>query len=297
MTQARKRAVHAYAKINLGLEVLGRRSDGLHEVATIMQTIDLADRLEFEPSDQVRLHCPEMPVEPDNLILQAAHLLKDRGSVAEGCQITCVKHIPPAAGLGGGSADAAATLCALWGFWGVRLDQRTLVDLAARLGADVPFCISGGTALATGTGRDLEILPLPPPLWVVLIPTPAPGPLKTDSMYAALTAADFTDGGRMQLQRDALCAGHLDYSAIRSAFEGHARARWTDVGRALDMLAESGALAASVSGSGPSTFGLFRSREEAVPVLDTLGAAGVRASLHRFVGPVDCRARANELDQ
>jgi 4-diphosphocytidyl-2-C-methyl-D-erythritol kinase len=291
-SQSNRLVAQAYAKINLGLEVLGKRADGLHEVATIMQTIDLADRLELSPSEDVQLHCRGMRVEPDNLILRAAHLIKDRGSVAEGCAITCVKHIPISAGLGGGSADAAATLCALWNYWGVRLDAATLTDLAGTLGADVPFALSGGTALATGSGRDIEPLPAAPAHWVVLVKLEAPDALKTAGMYSVLTPVDWTDGSRTRLQAEAVRNGQLDYGAIGSAFELHARERWPLVGPALDLLEEEGALAASVSGSGPSAFGLFLNRQSALPALHRLRRERLPVSLHRFVGPFDCRTRA-----
>jgi 4-diphosphocytidyl-2-C-methyl-D-erythritol kinase len=292
MTQAPRVTVRAYAKINLGLEVLGKRPDGLHEIRTVLQTIDLSDRLDFAPGPGVSLRCRGMRVTPDNLILQAAHLMKDRGSVAEGVDIACLKRIPIGAGLGGGSADAAVTLCTLWSFWGVRLDADTLVDLAGRLGADVPFCLRGGTALASGDGREVQALPPAPPHWVVLVSMDSGDVVKTGGMYGRLTAGDWSDGARVHLQAEAIRGGRLDYGSIGSAFEPHAIERWPRTRQALEVLEEEGALAASVSGSGPSVFGLFLRRVDGLPALHRLRRLGLPASIHRFVGPVDLLSRA-----
>ncbi|HEY3115782.1 MAG TPA: 4-(cytidine 5'-diphospho)-2-C-methyl-D-erythritol kinase, partial [Chloroflexota bacterium] len=194
----------AYAKINLGLEVLGRRSDGFHEVATVLQTIDLADRLVIRPNKSITLECPAMEVTADNLILQAAFLLKERASVSEGANIRCEKRIPIGSGLGGGSADAAATLRTLVEFWAVRVDRSTLMDLAASLGADVPFLIEGGTALATGSGLTLALLPPAPFHWVVLAPIAEPSGHKTAELYAALPTSGFSDGSATAKQAQAI---------------------------------------------------------------------------------------------
>ncbi|MSQ24218.1 MAG: 4-(cytidine 5'-diphospho)-2-C-methyl-D-erythritol kinase [Chloroflexi bacterium] len=283
--------IRAYAKINLGFEVLGRRSDGLHEVATILQTIDLADSVTLSPSDRITLHCPGMEVRPDNLILQAAYLMKERAGVSEGVAIRCIKRIPVGSGLAGGSADAAAVLCGLWSYWDVRLDQATVYDVAGQLGADVPFCLAGGTALATGDGRQLELLPDAPPHWVVLVPLGSTDPEKTGHMYRHLTKADWSSGEAVHRQAQALQEGRIDYGCLRSAFAATARETWPEVNRALASLEASGALAACVSGAGPSCFGLFRTRGEAVRARNRLVAQGCPGMVHRFVTAADCRSR------
>lgn len=274
--------VRAYAKINLGLEVLAKRPDGLHEVATVLQTIDLADRIEIRRSEGISLQCQTMVVTPDNLILQAAYLLKERASVQEGAAIFCEKRVPIGAGLGGGSADAAATLRALVALWGVRTDRATLLDLAASLGADVPFLVDGGTALATGSGRTLEPLPAAPFHWVILAPIGESSRHKTAELYGRLGPGCFTEGSAVARQTSAIRNGFVDYGAIQSAFEPLVVHRWPEAGAALDLLKSSGALAATVTGAGPSVFGLYRSLRGAVAAVQRLADAGLEARLQRF---------------
>lgn len=283
---ARSLTTHAYAKINLGFEVLGRHPDGLHEVSSILQTIDLADRLVFARSDRISLRCTEMEVSPDNLILQAAYLLREHAGVSRGCEIECHKRIPVSAGLGGGSADGAATLRALESFWDLNVDEAMLGDLAARLGADVPFCLFGGTALATGTGRVVEWLPDAPVHWVVLVPLTADDPAKTANMYGRLRESQWSDGGAVRRQEAAIRSGNLDYSAVRSAFTAPARDTWPAAGGALEALEGSGALAASVSGAGPSAFGLFGSRADANRAAEKVRIGGLPVRVQKFTGPV-----------
>ncbi len=277
--------VRAYAKINLGLEVLGKRPDGLHEVATVMQSIDLADRIEIRPSESISLDCPAMEVTRDNLILQAAYLLKERASAEEGAAIRCDKRIPIGAGLGGGSADAAATLRALISFWDVRTDHATLLDLAASLGADVPFLMDGGTALATGSGRSLQPLPTAPFHWVVLVPISESSRHKTAELYARLGSGCFSDRAAAARQTNAIQIGRVDYSAIQSAFELLVGEGRPEARVALDLLRGSGALAATVTGAGPSVFGLYRSLSRAGAARQRLAAEGLGTRLQRFRGP------------
>ncbi len=163
----------ARAKINLGLSVLGRRSDGFHQLETVMQQISLHDTLLFEPcsvDNTYILLCrnPELDG-PHNLVSRAANLLKEQVSTKlPGVKVTLYKNIPVEAGLAGGSSDAAAALVGLNQFWQLGLSSDNLFKLAGRLGSDVPFCLCGGTALARGRGELLEKLPLLPFFWVVL---------------------------------------------------------------------------------------------------------------------------------
>ena len=138
----------ARAKVNLTLEVLGRREDGYHDIASIIQTIDLCDTLSLEPADSILFECdkPELQSQ-DNLALKAAYLLKASTGYDGGARITLLKGIPVSAGLGGGSSDAAATLTGLNTFWGLGLPLDELIPLAAQLGSDVPFFLHGGTAM------------------------------------------------------------------------------------------------------------------------------------------------------
>ena len=162
--------IHCYAKINLTLEILGKRADGFHEVRTVMQTVGLADRLEVSAAADLSFTCSDPALAtPDNLVYRAARLLQAEYAVRTGAALRLEKRIPVAAGLGGGSSDAAATIVALNRLWNLQLSLTEQRRLAARLGSDVPFILTGGTALATGRGERITPLPpLPqlPPHWV-----------------------------------------------------------------------------------------------------------------------------------
>ncbi len=194
-TPDRKIACAAYAKINLTLEVLGRRPDGYHEVRTVLQVIDLRDTLVVEGADALSLTCDRKDLEgEDNLALRAAHLLRVESGVSTGARLTLHKRIPIAAGLGGGSADAAAALRALDRLWGLGWPVERLAALAERLGSDVPFCLYGGTVLGEGRGERLTPLPVLPPRWVVLAAPVAAMQGKTSALYARLASEDRSDG-------------------------------------------------------------------------------------------------------
>ena len=170
--------VTAPAKVNLHLEVLGLRSDGFHELAMVMQSIDLCDRLSVANTadGQLQLSCdaPELTIADDNLVLRAAQLLRDRSGFQElGASMHLEKRIPIGAGLAGGSSDGAAALVALNALWGLGYSDRQLEKLAAELGSDMPFCIAGGSQLCFGRGERLEPLPAPAdPLAVLLVKDP-----------------------------------------------------------------------------------------------------------------------------
>jgi len=164
---------HSCAKINLALSVLGRRTDGYHDIQTIFQTIDLWDEIEFRPSPRLELHCESLPGvrAEDNLVWKAASLMASTLPGKHGASITLRKRIPAGAGLGGGSGNAAVTLLALRHFWNVEISDSDLVRLAARLGSDVPFFLNGGTALGIGRGEDIQPLPdIHPEHLVVVFP-------------------------------------------------------------------------------------------------------------------------------
>ncbi len=160
----------AHAKINLFLDVLGKRSDGYHEVNMVMQTLELADEIELSPSARLVLEtdCEQLPVDEGNIAFRAAELMAKEAGRPASVKINIKKRIPLAAGLAGGSSDAAAVLRGLNGLWQLGWPVEKLKDLAAELGSDVPFCITGGTALATGRGEKIEQLPDCPEMTVVL---------------------------------------------------------------------------------------------------------------------------------
>ena len=178
----------AHAKVNLWLNVVGRRSDGYHLLDSLVAFVDLADTLDVRPSDRLSLELagPQaagLAADPDNLVLKAARLLADRADVAPRATIRLGKHIPVAAGLGGGSADAAAALRELSDLWRVALPEVALFDLAASLGADVPMCLAGRTTLVSGIGERLQPAPALPPAFILLV---NPGiALPTREVFAA----------------------------------------------------------------------------------------------------------------
>ncbi|MGB9885761.1 MAG: 4-(cytidine 5'-diphospho)-2-C-methyl-D-erythritol kinase [Moorellales bacterium] len=162
--------VWAPAKLNLTLDVLGRRPDGYHELLSVMQTLELADRLELSliPEGTEVLGGPNLPRPEDNLVYRAIEVLREKTGFRGGLRVHLEKHIPVAAGLGGGSADAAAALSAANLLLGLGLTPHQLVGLAVRLGSDVPFCLVGGTVLVGGRGEKLSLLPSAPSMWLVL---------------------------------------------------------------------------------------------------------------------------------
>jgi len=186
----------APAKINLVLEVLGKRADGYREIRSLVQTINLCDVLSFESADKASFECTEPSLQTsDNLVVQAVELLKKVSGYARGIRIRLEKRIPWGAGLGGGSSDAATTLSALNRLWELKLTTSDLVELAARLGSDVPFFIHGGAALIEGRGEKMTPLTVSMPGWFVLFLPPMPRiPRKTQQLYSRLDARHFTQG-------------------------------------------------------------------------------------------------------
>src|SRR5690554_833448 len=160
----------ARAKINLSLDILGKRPDGYHEIETVMQSISLSDELVFQPASGLLLESSDssLPVNETNTVLRAAHLLQKFTKSNHGVKILLKKRIPAGAGLGGGSADAAATLLALNRLWGLNLSGKVLQEQALAVGSDVPFCLTGGTALVQGTGENITRLPCLPPTRILL---------------------------------------------------------------------------------------------------------------------------------
>ena len=162
--------LEAPAKINLTLEVTGRREDGYHDIASIMQTVDLTDELTFDEAEELTLECdaPELQTE-DNLVLRAARLLRQHAGVDRGARIGLRKRIPHPAGLGGGSSDAATALTGLCRLWGLDMTARDLTPLAASLGSDIPFFLHGGTALVSGRGEKVRPLPAAELGWIIIL--------------------------------------------------------------------------------------------------------------------------------
>lgn len=261
--------VHAPAKINLGLEILRRRADGFHDLNTLFATVGVEDTLLFHPRKDGRIECrvegnPLLAAEPDNLVVRAAHLLRERyGSPELGVQIELRKEIPTGAGLGGGSSDAAATLLGLRTLWHLSVSERDLLDLAESLGSDVPFFIHGGLALGRGRGEILEPLALDlPEWWAVLVNPgvhiPTPWAFRALDRHEERTASDL---------HAAVVEGINDPSTLRKRltndFEEPVFAAHPALAVIRDQLYRAGAFFALMSGSGSTLFGLFEDRSTA----------------------------------
>jgi 4-diphosphocytidyl-2-C-methyl-D-erythritol kinase len=271
----------APAKINLLLEVIGDRPDGFHELVMVMQSIDLADEVELKPlgGDRIQLHCdhPQVPLDESNLAYRAAKLMQCTFPDHGGVDITLQKHIPIGAGLAGGSTDGAAVLVGLDLMWNLGLAQDELYSLAAKLGSDMPFCISGGTALALGRGEELSPLTDLDQLYAVLakyrsLSVSTPWAYQTYRQQFGETYAN-TPAAQEERRR----AGHsvklLGAIAQRNA-QGIGQSLQNDLEKVVlthhpqvaqlrQTLAQQSSLGAMMSGSGPTVFALAQTQEEA----------------------------------
>lgn len=257
--------LRASAKVNLVLEVLGKRPDGYHELSTVMQAVDLFDRLTVEAAATITLETsePALPTDDRNLVVRAARLLQEAAGIEAGARIVLDKRIPLAAGLGGGSSDAAATLLGLNRLWGLRWRRERLVELAVKLGMDVPFFLGRGRALGTSRGEVLSALPGVGGYALVLV-NPGVG-LSTQEVYGRVPPGwrAESDGTRRML--DALKKRNV--GRVAGALTNHLE-RWVEpampvIGRMKAALLAAGALGAAMSGSGPTVFGLARSLDQA----------------------------------
>ncbi|MEW9111013.1 4-(cytidine 5'-diphospho)-2-C-methyl-D-erythritol kinase [Cytobacillus gottheilii] len=254
-----KLLVKAPAKINLSLDVLHKRDDGYHEVEMIMTTIDLADRLELTllEKDEIRIisHNRFVPDDHRNLAYQAAMLLKERFQVKQGANITIEKMIPVAAGLAGGSSDAAAALRGLNKLWNLGLSLDELAVLGAEIGSDVSFCVYGGTALATGRGEMIRQLEAPPTCWVILA-KPFIG-VSTADVYRKL---DLDGVKHPQTEAMIHAIENDDYEKVcqhlENVLETVTLKMHPEVAQIKDQMKRFGADAVLMSGSGPTVFGL-----------------------------------------
>jgi 4-diphosphocytidyl-2-C-methyl-D-erythritol kinase len=248
--------LRAPAKINLGLEITGKRTDGYHEIITILQAIDLCDEIELTPAEHFNYQPDSRIPASDDLILRALDLVRERFGLTLRARLRVVKRIPISAGLGGGSSDAGTLLAVIGELAGI--PQSDLLVAAAELGSDVPFFVHGGTALATGTGTDLEPLPLPnAPFSLVLVVPDVQIPQKTAALYASLSANDFSDGASTRRLAEQIRRGdQVDNTLLRNAF---ARALYTypAIAAAREALLQAGASAVLPSGAGPSLIGIF----------------------------------------
>jgi 4-diphosphocytidyl-2-C-methyl-D-erythritol kinase len=256
------------AKINLGIDVLGKRADGYHEIRTLFQSIDFSDILEFRPlaADEIRLHGndPAVPWDERNLIFRAAQLLKETGGVSRGVEIDVIKNIPAGMGLGGGSSNAAMTLYALNELWKTGLGRSRLRELAAGLGADVPYFLEGGLCLGEGRGDIITPLPERAPLFCVLV---LPSfPILTADVYARLRLTSPVKDSKMNRFLARREFGLLENKLEETVFSLYPRLK-----AIKSFFLQKEAVLSLVSGSGAAVFGLFKNRPQAAAALAELG--------------------------
>ena len=265
--------VEANAKINLTLDILGKRPDGFHEVAMVMQSIGLHDTLTMEKTDgeiDLSINVPWLKADEKNLAWRAAELVRQEYGLKGGVRMELTKRIPIAAGLAGGSADAAAVLKGMNELYNLQMSEARLCELGARLGSDIPFCLMGGTMLATGRGEVLTRLADMPETWVVLAKPRI-------SVSTAWAYQNYDEQGAEK---------HPDNEAIRKAIaRGNRKAvagllcnvlesvtikKYDVIADYKQMMLDKGAMASMMSGSGPTVFGLARNREQAEAIANVL---------------------------
>jgi len=280
----------AYAKVNLTLEVLGMRDDGYHEITSVMQTIDLADVLTFEPADEISFVCKDNNVEKVNLlekpILKAAHLLQTETRSNQGALIQMESlGIPRAAGLGSSSTDPAVVLKGLNELWSLALSLDELSELASKIGSDTPFFIRGGTALAQGRGERITQLPSPPTTWLVLMQPPIePIPDKTARMYGTLDQSHYTSGeltqrivGELHNQKS------LQSYLLCNTFECIAFNFFEQLNDYRAEFRVAGAESVHLAGAGPSLFTLVESETQGESLVSRLKKQGLQAYVTRTI--------------
>ena len=282
----------AYAKVNLGLDITGRRDDGYHMVRMIMQSLNIYDELTFEMSDD-----PEINISPagendnnlslgkDNLIYKAAERISQIAGYKGGINITLKKNIPIAAGMAGGSSDCAATLKGVNELLDAGLTEEQLRDIGVKLGADVPYCIMGGTALSEGIGEILTPLPpLPTCIFVVAKPAVSVSTAEAYGGYDRL-AEERPDLVHPDIdgQVEALKNGDLKGLTDRflNVLEYVTAEKYSEIRELEEMMRNAGALNAMMSGSGPTVFGIFDSEEKALKAVSMIDSSGLAKQLFR----------------
>lgn len=274
----------ALAKINLGLDVLGRRENGYHDVRMVMQSIYLYDDVKIErkeePGIEIETNLFFLPTGEGNIAYKAADLLIREFDIKEGVRITLKKHIPVAAGMAGGSSNAAAVLFGMNRLFGLKLSREELMERGVKLGADVPYCIMRGTVLAEGIGEELSVLPAMPKCTVLIAKPPIS--VSTKVVYEALDSAEI----RKHPDIDGLLAG-LEKGDLRE-IASHMGNVLEDVTISMHPvideikreMTDAGALNAMMSGSGPTVFGLFENKMEARKAQDRIRTKGLAKQVY-----------------
>lgn len=270
----RKMKLKAMAKINLGLDVVRKREDGYHEVRMVMQTIRMYDQIELtvtkKPGITVWTNLGYLPVNEDNLVYKAANLLMKEFHIEEGLHIKLRKVIPVAAGMAGGSSDAAAVLVGVNQLFHLNLSRDELMERGVKIGADVPYCVMRGTALAEGIGEKLTPLPFAPDAYVLIA---KPGiHVSTKFVYGNLKADQIQNHPDIDGQIEAIRQGDLRKMAelAGNVLEEVTIPAYPVIEKIKDVMKKCGALNAMMSGSGPTVFGLFDDKRTAEQACEAL---------------------------
>ena len=269
--------VKAFGKINLTLDVVGRRQDGYHLLDTVMQTVSIWDELEIQTGREkgVHLECnrESLPLDSKNTVYRAAKFfMEDQGLENESLSIYIHKFIPTRSGMGGGSADAAAVLRGLNELYDAKLSQEKLMELGAKVGADVPFCVGGGAARCTGTGTQVAPAPMMPSCWLVVCKPPAG--MSTPRAYALLDQYPLSSTQATPRMMDALNAGNLRRVAKGLANRFDETIRMAQVRGVKRAMLGIGALGAMMTGSGSGVYGIFETEQQAKAAMKGLEGLG-----------------------
>lgn len=283
MNQMRLKAL---AKINLGLDVLRRKEDGYHEVKMIMQTINLHDQIHMrkieEDEIRIRTNLYYLPNNENNLAYKAVKMLKDEFNLPGGVSINLKKVIPVAAGMAGGSSDAAAVLFGMNKMYGLKLSMQELMDRGVKLGADVPYCIMRGTALAEGIGEKLTKLPAMPKCHILIAKPPIN--VSTKFVYENLHANDLKpeDHPPVDAQIEALKEGNLEklVANMGNVLERVTVPEYPVINEIKQMMLDGGALGSMMSGSGPTVFGIFTSYNKAKETYEKIEKSGLSKQIY-----------------
>lgn len=271
--------INAMAKINLGLDVLRRRENGYHDVKMIMQTVNIYDTLDFvkkdEPEIVVKVDAMELPTDENNLIYKATKLLYDKCGMDKGVEITLTKRIPIAAGMAGGSTDAAAALVGINRLFELGLSMEELKQIGVKIGADVPYCIEGGTALSEGIGEILTKLPDAPDCFVVVAKPEIS--VSTKYVYENLHANELKYHPDIDGMTDAIRQGDLDgvCKRMENVLETVTETKYPVISQIKKLLKDAGAENSLMSGSGPTVFAIFKEEETAKMALEKVRESGL----------------------
>lgn len=276
-------SLQAYAKINLGLDVLRKREDGYHEVKMIMQSISLSDMLRLQKlsDDTIRLQGDgeavdaDVPLDETNLVYKAIHLLKEEFQIKEGINATLSKRIPVAAGMAGGSTDAAAAFKGMNQLFSLGLSEQELCERAVKLGADIPYCIMGGTALSEGIGEKLTPLPKLPDCCILIAKPPIN--VSTGFVYGNLKVRELPShpdiDGMVQAIYDKNLFGVVE--RLGNVLETVTIPAYPIITEIKELMVKHGAEASLMSGSGPTVFGIFTNEESAAQAGEVIRSAGL----------------------